>query len=199
MNGIEKITAHIISDAEAEAAVTAEESRAQCEALEKEYDQKAQEEYSRIIKAGTAKCEDQADRTKRTAGMEARKSILAEKQDMVSRAFDKAEELMGMMPESLYVPFLAKQAAAAAFTGEEEVIFNERDRAGCGKAVVKQANALLAEQGRPATLTLSALTRNIKGGLVLKQGDIEVNCSIEILTEGCRSRLAAEVAGVLFE
>lgn len=199
MNGIEKITARIISDAEADAAVTAEESRAQCEALEKEYDQKAQDEYSRIVKAGTAKCEAQADRTGRTAGMEARKSILALKQEMVSLAFDKAEELMGMMPESIYIPFLAEQAASAVTSGEKEVIFNERDRASCGKAVVKQANALLAERKIDCALYLSDETRSIKGGLILKEGDIEINCSIEILTEGCRSRLAAEVAGVLFE
>lgn len=48
-------------------------------------------------------------------------------------------------------------------------------------------------------LTLSAETRELAGGLILKQGDIEVNCSVDTLLELSRGELAARVAEVLFE
>ena len=90
-------------------------------------------------------------------------------------------------------------AAAAAITGEEEVIFSEADRARVGAKTVKRANELLSASGKPGTLTLSDATRPMSGGLILKQGDIEVNCTVDTLLDLSRSELAARVAEVLFE
>ena len=62
------------------------------------------------------------------------------------------------------------------------------------------ALCVLIRDVRPdAVLTLSAETRELAGGLILKQGDIEVNCSVDTLLELSRGELAARVAEVLFE
>ena len=45
-----------------------------------------------------------------------------------------------------------------------------------GEQVTAAANQKLGKNGK---LTLAAETRPIQGGVILKQGDIEVNCSLE--------------------
>lgn len=197
MNGIEKITARIEGDAKAEAENLLAETEAQVRQLNASYDQQAQDAYWKLIRAGVKDVEARAQRLGSTAEMEAKKSVLAMKQEMVSLAFKRAQELIAEMPAAEYTAFLAKLAAQASMNGMEEIIVNPRDRS-VASAAVKQANAALSAKGRYGKLTLSEETRAITGGLILKQGDIEANCSIETLTEQYRNELSAQVADLMF-
>lgn len=199
MKGIDKITARILADAEAECAALKKESDARIEAIRAENEQKAQDEYVRLVREGVKDTEQRVQRLDRTAKLEARKSILSMKQETVSRAFDLARERIAELPERDYVAFLAREAAEAAITGQEEVIFCERDRASVGAKAVKAANERLAAKGMPGMLTLSDETRAMSGGLMLRQGDIEVNCTVDTLLDLVRGELASRVADVLFE
>ena len=53
--------------------------------------------------------------------------------------------------------------------------------------------------GVGAQLTLSQDTRNIQGGLILSDGEIEMNCTFETLVRLQREQLEREVARTLFE
>ena len=66
---------------------------------------------------------------------------------------------------------------------------------GLSAAVVKAANALLPG----GKLTLSDDTGDFRGGLILRRGSIEANCTVELLVELCRGDMSAQLAGVLFE
>ncbi len=199
MKGIDKITSRILADAEAECAAVRKESDERCAAIKAEAEKKAQEEYWRLVREGVKDTEQRVQRMDRTARLEAKKSVLNMKQEAVSRAFELARDRIAELPERDYVGFLARQAAEAAISGQEEVIFCERDRAAVGAKAVKAANELLAAKGMPAMLTLSDATREMAGGLMLKQGDIEVNCTVDTLLDLSRGELAARVAEVLFE
>ena len=198
MEGIEKITAHIEADANAEAQTILDAADARVKEIEASYNQKAQDEYWTLIRAGVKDCEDRVQRMQRLAAMEAKKSILATKQEMVAKAFDMAQEKIVNLPADQYTAFLARLASESAATGEEEIIFNERDQQGCGEAVVKAANAMLAEKGAKAALRMSAETRDICGGLILRQGGIEVNCTVETLVDLCRGEMSSQLAEVMF-
>jgi len=198
MEGIEKITAHIEADAKAEAQSVLNEAGARVSQIDADYRQKAQDEYWTRVRAGVKDCEDRVQRMNRLAAMESKKAILAAKQDMVAKAFDRAQEMIVNLPADKYTAFLAKLASESASTGEEEVIFNERDKNSCGAAVVKSANAILAEKGIAGKLRVSDETRNICGGLVLRQGGIEVNCTVELLVDMCRSEMSSQLAEVMF-
>lgn len=199
MNGIEKITARIAAEAEAEALDVREKADARIAEIKAESDKKAQEEYWSVVRSGANEAEQRVQLRGRAAALEAKKSILAMKQELVSRAFDLAGEKILAMPESDYVAFLAKQAADASFTGQEEIILNENDRTRFGDAVVKEANACLKDRGIHGGLSLSETVRPLTGGLILKQGDIEVNCALDKLLDMKRGELSAQVAGILFE
>ena len=198
MNGLEKITARIEAEAVADAARMAEEAAAQCVAVRAEGEAKAQESYWRRVKDGTKAASDRADRLAKAADMEARKSILACKQAIVGEAFDKAEEKLRALTGDEYVDFLAGQAARAAVTGREEIVLSEKDRASVGEQTVKKANDLLRAEGKTAGLVLAAETGSFSGGLVLKDGNITVNCTLEALLGQAREEQAAAVAAELF-
>ena len=199
MKGIDKITSRILADAEAECAAVRKESDERIAAVKAEAEKKAQDEYWRLVREGVKDTEQRVQRMDRTARLEAKKSVLNMKQEAVSRAFDLAREKIAELPERDYVGFLARMAGEAAVTGQEEVVLNARDAAAVGSKAVKAANELLAKRNLPGMLTLSAETREMSGGLVLKQGDIEVNCTVDTLLDLSRGELAARVAEVLFE
>ena len=199
MTGIEKITARIEADAQSEVTRIRSEADERCAALRAEYDKKAQDAYWERIRAGVKECESRVDRMGRLAQMESKKSVLSLKQSMVGEAFDRAVEQICKMPQEEYVDAMAELAAKSAVSGSECVILCERDRDRCGEALVAAANAKLAASGRNAQLTLSPELGDMKAGFLLREGDVSVNCSVEVLAELCRSEMAAKVAAALFD
>ena len=196
MKGTEKIIAHIRSDAEAQCGEILAEAQKKCDAIRADFDAQAAEAYAERIRAGVKSCADEGDSAARLGRMEAKKELLALKQEMISRSFDEAAKKLASLPEADYVALLAKLAANASVTGEEEIVLNAADRARVGEAVVKAANEKLGEKGK---LRLSESTGEFDGGLILRRGNIEVNCTTALLVELCRGELSAAIAGVLFE
>ena len=162
------------------------------------------------------------------AQLEARKLVLAAKQEMVGKAFDKALADLAALPDEQYVALLADLAVKASRTGREQVIFSQKDRSRFGKAVVTRANEILARQVAPklpdeltetkagavldkvvtgasavlagtGMLTMADETRPRAGGLILRDDKVETNCSFEVLIHLQKEDLAAEVARALFE
>ncbi|MBQ6464650.1 MAG: hypothetical protein IJJ43_00085 [Oscillospiraceae bacterium] len=198
MKGSEKIIEHIRADARAQADAVLAKAEEQCAAIRADYEAKARDSYAQRLRAGVKVCEDRVDSMDRIARMEARKGVLALKQEMVSESFALAQRKLTELPEAEYVALLARLAAGAAVTGDEELLLNARDRAAVGDKVVKAANALLTGQGRAAALTLAEGEGDFAGGFILRRGSIEVNCTAELLVELQRGEMAAELANVLF-
>ena len=129
--------------------------------------------------------------------LERRQCLLAERQRCIDLAFEQAASQLRTLPQEQYVQVLAHIAAETG-TGSEELIFCAEDRERVGQAVVEQANALLQKAGKAAKLTLSAETRPMRGGVVLKDGLVETNCSIGTMISGLRPALSGKVAACLF-
>ena len=195
MKGTEKIIAHIQADAKAQADAILAQAEQQCAEIRQNYEIKARDAYGEKIRVGVKANQDKLDSIDRLVRMEGRKSVLALKQEMVSASFDRACEMLVSLPGDKYVELLAKLAAQASVSGDEELVLNERDRAGIGEAVVKAANEKLGG----GKLTLAGETGDFKGGLILRRGSIEANCTVELLVELCRGEMSAQLAKVLFE
>ena len=199
MKGTDKIIAHIRADGDAEAKKIIDAASKQAEEKRAESFKAALSEYEKLMQAGNAECEDILSGSRRIAEMEAKKSVLSVKQEMISAAFDAAREEIVNMPRDKYTQFLARMAAEAAASGMEEIVLNARDKAEVGKAVCKAANELLSAKGTPGKLTVSEDTADISGGVIVRFGGIETNCSIDALIRQRRSGLSTEVAAALFE
>lgn len=199
MNGIDKIIAHIKADSDAECAAIRAEAAKKCNEILARCENEAAAEYEKITGKGAQDAEKTVDRLVHAAELESKKQLLAVKQQLLSLAFDRAVHLLTELPEKEYVALLARLAAESSRTGDEQIILSESDSARIGAAVCKRANKILSASGKPASLTLSERTGNIRGGLILSSGDIEVNCSAETLAMRYKNRLAAQVAGLLFD
>ncbi len=228
MNGIETITGRIQADAKAEIETVNAQAQAQAAAILADYEAKAKTQADAIVARGKQNAQRREERLAAVAALEGRKATLAAKQEMVTKAFDQAVDKLCDLPEEDYVNLLAALAVKAATTGREAVVLSQKDRARVGKAVVMAANEILAKNvtpklpedlsdtrtgaflekvvtgasallARTGMLTLSEKTAPIRGGLILADGAVEVNCSFEMLVRLARNDLAGQVANLLFE
>ncbi len=194
MNGIENIIGRIDADGQAAADDILYEAQKQAKAIADQWKQRAQKEAADILHRGEQSAAERGARLESVAEMEGRKLILGAKQEMIAKAFDEALKQLLALPQAEKTELLASLCAQAAVSKDEEVILAPADRETVGQAVVDKANRLL-EGGK---LTLSAETRPIQGGVVLRSGGVEVNCAFDTLIRLVRPQLERQVAEVLF-
>ena len=180
MNGIDRIRDRMERDARAERDAIRAEGEQQAAALAAQYREQTAAESLRQA--------DSADQ------LERRQCLLAERQRCIDLAFEQAASQLRTLPQEQYVQVLAHITAETG-TGSEELIFSPADREAVGAQVTERASAL-----KPgAAFRLSAETRETGGGVVLKAGDIEYNCTFPAQLRALRQSMAAETASVLFE
>ena len=177
MNGINKITDRIAAEAEAEVSAVLAEAEKSAAAVRADFAAQAKELGDTLLRQGTEEIEQKVQRADRASRLEAKKDILSLKQELVGQAYRRAMEKILALPEADYADFLAREAGSAALTGKEEIILNDADHDRLGTKVTAAANALAVKRGLPGELKLAETTRPITGGVVLRQGDIEVNCT----------------------
>lgn len=193
MNGIEKITQLIESDAQAEIDRILGAARAESAETAARYREQADAEAAELAAKNQKAAAEREERLVSVAQMEARKVILGAKQEMVEKAYIRALEKLCAMPEEQYVAVLAGLLAQASSSGHEEAVFSPGDRERVGKAAVEKANAATGKK-----LKLSAETQPIKGGFILKDKNVEVNCTFETLVRLQKAETAGAVVKKLF-
>ena len=219
MNGIERITSRIASDADEAAQARLEQARTEAEQITERYRAQAEAEARELAERGEKAAAEREERLVSTAQMEARKVLLSAKQEMVERAYALALEKLCSLPEEQYVDVLAGLLEAASSSGTEEVIFSPKDRKSVGQKAVDRANGKSkpaavskGKPGKPAQpakpaqpeekavrhLTLSKETADIRGGFILRDRNVEVNCTFETLVRLQRGQAAGAVAKLLF-
>lgn len=227
MEGIEKITAKIVQDAQAEIARMNQETDEKVRSIAEAAQAQADKETADTLARGQRAAQERLERLKSAAKMEQRKLELAARQEMLAQAFELALEKLCSLPEEEYVQLLTRLVLEASTTGKEQLVFSPQDRARVGKQVVVAANEAMVKNVAPelpdaitdtkvgaflgkvvnsttamvtgtGMLTLSEETRPMKGGFVLVDGDVEVNCAFETLVRLQREKLEKEVDQVLF-
>ena len=198
MNGIEKVTDRIIADARKEALNIINRAEAEAGRMAQGFQQMAQSEYDELVAEGAEVARQHEERIVSNARMDMSRELLGIKQEMVTETLARALDMLSKLPEGDYISLLSRLAAKASETGREELILSEADCRRYGSQIVSAANSALADAGRPAGLTLSAETRSMTGGVILKNDDIEVNCSLESLVYSRRDEFATIASGTLF-
>ena len=175
MEGMDKITARIIADAEREIAEIQRENDEKIEALTAEAQSAAEQESLELLTRGRRAAEERRERLSSSA----------------------AVEQLCSLPREEYLALIASLAAEAA-EGGEQMILSPRDAEQYGTEVILMANTALRAAGKRGELTLSAETRPIPGGFILSSGDVELNCAFDTLVRLRREKLEKEVAKILF-
>lgn len=199
MNGIKKIQERIRQDSDAQIRQLLQEAEAQAAEITAQYEATAKEEYDRILAEGRQNAAVRVSRMESMAQLDARKLRLAARQALLQETFDTAQKKLNALSGQAYVDLLVKLTLRAVSTGHETLVFSETDRNTYGEKVVLAANEALEAQGRPAFLTLDQETGTFEGGLYIKDGNIETNCTFTALILDCKEQMAQEIAQILFD
>lgn len=195
---LEDILRKIKADAEAEAAAILAEARAKRDSILAQGKARAEAAAERTRTAGQVAAEEARRRELATASVEVRRVVLSAKQEVLEQVFGQALARLADMPDEQYRELLADMAARAAVTGEERVIVSSRDRGRLDDAWLATVNSRVAQRSMPGRLTFAAQTREMRGGLVLQSGDVEVNCSFERTLASLQDNLEPQIAAMLF-
>ena len=221
MTGLDKITERILADARAEADRILAEAETDVGRILAEHEARA-EQISADMTAETERLAlEAATRARASADMQKRNLLLQCRSELVDSVFTDTYNDMKSLSEEKYTSLLAGLLAACvleqleaertsrALYGEEEaiepeayeVILNMRDRDRCGKALMEAAKKKLKgkiSDDKLNRLCLAPTTAPIDGGLILRCGEVETNCSLSLLFAQLRRELEAEVGRAMF-
>ena len=188
MNGIEKITQRIDAQAQAEIDRILADARDQAEAIAEQAQAQAEAESAELAARNGQAAAEREERLVGAAQMEAKKIILAAKQELVEKAYVLALEKLCSMPDEQYTETLVALLEQAAPDGKGSVIFAPDVKERIGAATVALANEKL--QG---SLILAEETRPLRGGFILSRGNVEVNCTFDTLVRLQKAETAGAV------
>ena len=193
MNGLERITSRIEAEAKSEIDGILDAGEAETRRIVDSWRERIENETRALKEQNEKAAAEREERLKSAAEMDARKTILQAKQEMVDEAYALALDKLCKLPEDEKTALLSDLLVRASSTGSEEAIFSEADRAAGAKAVEK-ANAASGKH-----IALSKETAPIRGGFILRDQNVEVNCAFETLVRLQRAETAGAVAKILFQ
>ena len=222
MMGLEKITEKILGEAQARADAIMAEAEAECAKIRAEYAARAEQIRERLSTDAEEAAKNRISRAKSTAATAKRNLLLETKSELIDLVFDGALEgtlklsnehyadlLVGLLCAALTEQLEAEHTGRALYGDEDmiepeayEVLMNQKDRDRLGKLVIEGAKKKLsgkAEKAKLDRLVLSSKTVAIDGGLILRYGPVESNCSLSLLFAELREGLEAEVSRALFD
>lgn len=220
--GLERITDKILSDAQAQADQILAQAQAECDKITSEYAARAERIRDTLSAEAEIKGKEVISRAKSTAATNKRNLVLRVQSELIDEVFSGTLEqllaldneqytrlLTGLLSAALMEQLDAEKSAAALASDEEwiepasyEVVLNQRDKERCGNALVEGVCKKLEAKVDPeklGRLVLSDKTAAITGGVILRCGDVESNCSLTLLIAQLREKLEAEVAHALFD
>ena len=219
MTGLEKVTGKIIADAEADARVILDRAEAECAAVKEKYAAATEAELEKLREENDRECQSLIIRARSSAAMAKRNALLEARAALLDEAYALAERQIKNMNPEQYLDLLQKMLRSALknqLAGEEEsmrlygediapaayeVILNSRDRDAYGETLLpafKTGYGARLPETAHAKLRLAAETAPIDGGLVLRCGPVETNCSLAMLMAENRRETEARVSRILF-
>lgn len=197
MNDISVILKKIEEDAKLQAAGIMEAASKNCESIKADYDKQARQQEKSILDTAAAQAEAIRLRAASQSGIEQRNLKLQARRAAIDAAFEKAmETLCGMSDEKKVA--LYSEMAVQSISGDAALILNAAERASIGEAVVKMASKKLVNERKVYKLYIADELGKFRGGVKLREGNIETNCTFEVLVSRAKEELEPEVAKVLF-
>lgn len=191
MNGLKRILEEITADSVSIAEQTLEHANAQtaqilrfAETKAEQLENAARERAAQLIKEHLAQAES-------TGNIRARRALLSERQRLVTETMQHVQEYLAAMEDTAYFSFLLRLLQKYASGTAGTLFLSQRDRARATPEFMQAAE----EMG----FSVAQSTCAIPGGFLLSYGEIEENCSFDVLFETEKDRLQDVICRVLFQ
>ena len=195
----EKITERILQDANSKAEEIKTETRTRVEEVLVQAQDESEKIKSQILRESEISGAEERKRILALTRLEARNSVLSEKQELVELVFERATEKLLSLSDDRYQQFIKNLLLKTAAAGDEEVIICSSDKNRITPDLLNDVNKSLVKEGKKGNLKLAGETRDIGGGFILRSGRIEINSSISSLINSIREEMGIKVLQTLLE
>jgi V/A-type H+-transporting ATPase subunit E len=221
MTGLEKITSRILADANAQAQAILDEAAEKSRVMRAQNLADAQVAQDRLIADAEREGEALVVRAKSSAAMTRRNVELSAKSEMIDRAFARAMQEIYEMDRTEYAALLVSllcktlnaqresERESLRLYGEDiapayyELMLNARDGGDVAGLIMDGVRDAAVSGKIPADMLtkvqLCAVPVDIDGGLVLRCGDIETNCSFSMMLASLRPALEPRIQQILYK
>ena len=205
-SGKEKIVSSIMSDAQIKAEAILAKAEKEKESILSEGEVQAVVEKERILETAEKQAKMRYQQIISEAKMNSRRMELEAREEMIEEAFNKAEEKLTEIASSdaaEYKTSLQKMITEAGVEiggGDLVVLVKESDVTKVKDSLPSIEKEITDKINTPTKLEMGENIPTI-GGTVLKtkNGEIEVNNTIEARMQRFKKSLRSEVAGILFQ
>ena len=198
MNGAEKIKERILEDARSLHDKIMQEANAQAENIIAEAEKEAFQRMTLLTEKAKEEAALIKQRYKAAESMEDRKNMLKVRQECIDETFEVALQKLSDMPVDKYKLFMESIILKTVKNEDGVIVFNERDKKRLGEDFISELNQKLKAKGLSAVLSLAKDSLDTSGGFILRYGEMEVNCTLEIILDMQRPNMETEVAKILF-
>jgi len=132
------------------------------------------------------------------ANLDAKKTILSQKQVLIDSVFKKALSSILNMNDKDYGHFIKKLIMRNIENGDEIISICETDSKRITKNFLDRINQELKDKGKKGDLHLDSQYVPIKGGIIIGSGHIKKNISLELLMQKAREAYEMEISQQLF-
>lgn len=187
MNDGKIIIDKIIADADESVKNILSEARNAADAIISEAEEKAAREKAKNDKLVAEEKEKVTAKQISGAEMQAKKAVLVQKQLLLEEVIEEAEKRLINLPDDEYVKVIGNMLNSIDKSLGTEVIVAKRDK--------ERLSEVISEKG----FTLSERTADIKGGIIIRNGDIEYNYSFGSIITIEKEDIQQIAAKILFE
>ena len=133
------------------------------------------------------------------ANLEAKKTILLEKQKIIEDIFDKALDIILKLNDKEYHDFIKKLILDNIEIGDETIFIGSSDQRKISESFIEDINKEIKSKGEKGVLKLSTSYLPIKGGIIIGSGKIRKNISLELLLKDVREESEMQISNILFD
>ena len=188
MKGIDNIKAVISEEAQATAQKIAADSDARCEKILFDGKVKAAEHSQTASLTAEKERKDILDKANTDGRLSISRAVLMEKQTLLKKAFSMAQERLETLPEGEFSKLVSALICKNAPDGGE-ILLNSRCYAQYGAAILQACGT---------NYTLGQADDSIADGAVVRQGKIDINCTISAIVTSLYDSHGQRVSEILF-
>ena len=193
MENIAKILDAISAEGRAEADRILTAGRKNADEVMKLYREEAGVEEAAILKKAQKEVEEITQRGTSQAGIESRNIKLKARRTALEKAFAMALQRLAQFSDEEKLELYSRLIGRYSSTKDVTVLLNEADGKAFGAKLAKKAGKEFDMK-----VSLSKEKGDFLGGLILQEGDIETNCTFEVLIRDTKKETETEIAAMLF-
>jgi len=206
MNGADKIVSSIMVEAQGKADAIIQEAEAEAALILQEGEKDAVLEKEKILENAEKQSKMKYQQLISEAKMNSRRAELEAREELIEKAFENAEAKLKEIASTSsqeYVnslKMIIEEASIEIGGGDLILSLKEEDVAKIKDSISAIEKEVEAKSGNKTKMEIGENIRTIGGAVVkTKNGDIEINNTIEARMLRFKKSLRSEVAGILFK